>query len=278
MGRGECAGLLQRQRVDEGDLEDRGAGRGFGGVQVRNAGRDDAQVRLPRATPRFRTVEGALLAPCRDFGELRSQAAVGRTRVGRDHDPAAEVVLEMRRRGRRPCRPGGGVPAISGRHHRLRMADAGGHPVEDGQLPPLGHFDRREEEVVRLLAVRRLDHRQSGGNGVAAVVLLVLRGGHAGVVRGDHDQGAAHTGVGRGEQRIRGDVQSDVLHRHEDPGVGESGAQADFQGHLLVWRPLGPPAEGIECFEDFRRRCAGIAGAESHAGVQRGECDGFVAG
>jgi hypothetical protein len=110
-----------------------------------------------------------------------------------------------------------------------------------------------------------------------AVVLLVLAGRHARIVGGDDDQAAFDIGVGGGEQRVGGDVEADVLHGHQGAAAGEGDADADFQGDLLVGRPLRLAAQVVEGFQDFRGGRAGIAGAQGHAGVQGGEGDGLVA-
>ncbi len=239
-------------------------------------------------SPALDTVQGRGFRPLGDLGELGAEATMRRPSVGRDHHPAGDVVLEMGcrrwsgtghgpwRRSRR--RRGGAVPAISGRHDGLGVADAGGHPVEDGQLPPLGDFDSRKEEVVGLLRVRWLEHRQARGDGISAVVLFVLRGGHARVVGADDDQGAADARVRGREERIRGDVEPNVLHRDDDSGVGEGGAEPDLEGDLLVGRPLRPAAERVEGLENLGGWGARIAGPERDARVKRGEGDGLVAG
>ena len=113
-------------------------------------------------------------------------------------------------------------------------------------MPPLRDLDGRDEEVVGVLRVGRFHHGQPGGDRVSAVVLLVLRRGHARVVGGDYDQGAAHTRVGRREQRVRGHVEADVLHGHERASVRESRPEPNLQGNLLVGRPLRPAAELVE--------------------------------
>ena len=74
----------------------------------------------------------------------------------------------------------------------------------------------------------------------------------------DHDQSPAHARVGRGEQRVGGHVEADVLHGDQGAGAAEGGAQADLQGHLLVGRPLGLARPGRRRTRGSRSRaCRG---------------------
>ena len=128
-------------------------------------------------------------------------------------------------------------------------------------------LERGEREVVGLLRVGRLEHRQARGDRVAAVVLLVLARRHARIVGGDDHERARDAGVGGGEERVGGDVQPDVLHRDERARAGERGAEPDLERDLLVRRPLRAAAERRERLEDLGRGRAGIAGAEVDAAV-----------
>jgi hypothetical protein len=68
-----------------------------------------------------------------------------------------------------------------------------------------------------------------------------------------------------------------VLHGDQGARTGKGSADADFQRHLFIGRPLRPSADGVESFKNLRRRRAGIAGAKRHAGVERGLRHGFIA-
>ncbi len=241
-------------------------GRGLGGVQVRDAAGDDARgVPARRGSTRFNAHSSPQAAISASLA--RSRRWAGRALAGIITRPEMSC-SKCGARGGAASRPPAAGSAGPGDHDGLGVADAGGHPVEDRDLPPFRDFDRRKEEVVGLLRVGRLDRRQPGRDGVAAVVLLVLRGGHARVVGADHDQRAGHAGVGGGEERIGGDVEADVLHRHDRSRARERRAQADLEGHLLVGRPLGAAAQLRERLEDLRGRSAGIAGAQGDAGVR----------
>ena len=143
-------------------------------------------------------------------------------------------------------------------------------------MPALGDLDGHQGEVVGLLRVRGLEHGHAGGHGVAAVVLLVLAGGHARIVGGDDHQARLHVRVGGGEQRVGGHVQPDVLHGDQGAGAAEGRPQAHLQGHLLVGRPLGAAAQLVERLQDLSGRRARIARPEPHPGMQGGKCNGLV--
>ena len=91
------------------------------------------------------------------------------------------------------------------------------------------------------------------------------------------DQSPAHAGVGRGEQRVGGDVEADMFHGGQGAGAGKSRADGDFQGDLFVGRPLAVSAQFGKAFQDFGGGRAGVTGAEGHAGITRGQRNGFVA-
>ena len=60
--------------------------------------------------------------------------------------------------------------------------------------------------------------------GEVAVVLLVLRGVHAGVVGGDDHQAGVDAGERERHERVGGHVEADVLHGHQGAGAGQRGA------------------------------------------------------
>lgn len=157
------------------------------------------------------------------------------------------------------------------------MTHAGGGTENDRDAPALRNFQRGENKIVGFLGIGRFQQGHPRCHRVAAIVLFVLAGGHARIICGNDHQPAHHTGVGRGEQWIGGDVQADVFHRGHGPGAGECRPQGDLQRDLFIGRPLAASAEGCEAFQDFRGGSAGIAGSECHAGVARGKGDGFIA-
>ena len=127
-----------------------------------------------------------------------------------------------------------GAPLVLARpHDGVAVADARRHPEQHRDLPALRHLDGRQHEIIRLLRVGRLQHRQPGRHRVTPVVLFVLARGHARVVGGDDDQRAAHAGVSGREQRVGGHVQADVFHRAQRPRPAEGRADG---------RPPAPPS------------------------------------
>src|SRR5690606_33836091 len=102
---------------------------------------------------------------------------------------------------------------------------------------------------------------------VMAVVLLVLRAVHAGVVGRDDDQGAGGADVAGREQRVGGDVQPDVLHGDDGAGASEAGPQRLLQGRLLVGPPLGVNVVLVtdDVLQYLGARGAGVGGSEGDA-------------
>src|SRR6266545_327515 len=261
---GEGADLLERERVDGLELEEARAGGGLARVERRDAGGDDPEL----AVARDADVERRRLGEGLELLELPAELAVRRAGVGRNHDAPDDVALE-----------GGGLRGDrrAAGHDRLPVADAGRHAQEHRQLEPLGELERREREVVGLLRVGRLEHRERRRDGVVPVVLLVLRGGHPGIVRGDDDERAGDAGVRGGEERVGRDVHADVLHRHERPRAAVGRAEPDLERDLLVRGPLRPPAEPREVLEDLGGGGAGVDRPEVHTAVERRGGDRFVA-
>ena len=218
--------------------------------------------------------------PCASFhawsvGQLRPQPLVRRPCVARHHHASADVADEFRDR-----RSGSG-----GRHadreprqdRGFRMAHPGGHPEKNRNPPALADLERRAQQIVRILRIRRLEHRRRRGLGIAPAVLFILARRHAGIVGHHQNVTAVHARIGHGEENIGRHVEADVLHRANHPRTGERCAQRHFCGHFLIWRPLGFPAEGAEFLEDLRGRRARIARSESHAAMQRRQRHRLVA-
>jgi hypothetical protein len=144
-------------------------------------------------------------------------------------------------------------------------------------LPAFGKFIGGEREIVGFLRVGRLEHRDASGDGIAAVVLLVLARSHAGVVSGNQHQGAGHPRVGGGEERVGGHVDADVLHRGNRARSGKRRPNGHFESHLFIGRPLGFAAQFGEVFKNFGRRRPRITRAQRHSGVERSQGNGLVA-
>ena len=98
-----------------------------------------------------------------------------------------------------------------------------------------------------------------------------------GIVGRNHHQRAVQPRIRHGKQRIGGHIQAHVLHGHQGARAGKGHADAHLQRHFLVGRPLRPPAQSFEGFENLRRGRAGISRAELHAAFKGGHGNGFVA-
>ena len=227
-------------------------------------GSDDAQVMAPFHD----AVQRAGLVPLLHGRQLLPQPPVCRSRIGGDHHPPANIPLEA-------CRPGRlGVRA--GPHHRIAVAHAGGHPEQHRRPPPLGNLDGGEHEIIRLLRVGRLEHGNPRRHRVTPVVLLVLAGRHARIVRRHDDQRARHARIGRRKQRIGRHIQPHVLHRAQCSRPAKGRADRHLQRHLLVRRPLRMAAVFGEGLQDFSGRRAGIPRAQGHPCMPGGQRDGLI--
>ena len=91
------------------------------------------------------------------------------------------------------------------------------------------------------------------------------------------DQPPAYAGIGRGEQRVGGDIEADMFHGRHGARAGKSRADGNFEGDFFVGRPLAVSAQFGEAFQNFSGRRAGIARAQGHTGITRSQGDGFVA-
>ena len=177
--------------------------------------------------------------------------------VCREQHVLAEVAVVV---ADRRLRPAPVALRLDGRH---RVADPRRYPEHHRCVESLGDLERPHREVLRLLAVRWLEDRDFRGARELPVVLLVLRRVHRGIVGGDQHQSAVDARVRRAEQRICGDIDADVLHRHERPEPAEARAVRRLVGDLLVGRPLAADAAASrQRFEDLGARGARVGGGE----------------
>ena len=92
------------------------------------------------------------------------------------------------------------------------MADPGSHTQEDGDIVLFANFERLNQHIFGLLAIRGLEHGRHGSFGVVAVILLVLRRELAGLIGSDDNCPAIDPDVGKGEERVSSNVETNMLH------------------------------------------------------------------
>ena len=85
-------------------------------------------------------------------------------------------------------------------------------------------FERLNQHVFAFLAIGGLEHGRHGGFGVVAVVLLVLRRELPRLVGGNDHRPTIHANVGKSEERICSNVESDVLHGCQRASASNGGA------------------------------------------------------
>ena len=98
-------------------------------------------------------------------------------------------------------------------------------------------------------------------------VLLVLGGIHAGIVGRMHYIPPADAGISGSEQRVRRNVDADVLHGGQHACAGRACADAHFHGDLLIDAPFRVHAvhlrKGLKRFGGRRARISHADAATS---------------
>ena len=160
------------------------------------------------------------------------------------------------------------------------MGRARGDAQDGRNLVLFAELEGGEGHVVGFLGVGGLQEEAAGELGEGAVVLLVLRGVHARVVRRDDDEAADGADVREGHQRIHRHVEADVLHRGEGADAREGGADDDFHGDLFVDGPFAVDFALVaaDVLHDLGGGGAGVGGGDGAAGAPSGAGDGFVGG
>ena len=145
----------------------------------------------------------------------------------------------------------------------------------------LNSFDQEGVQLGKVLAflgIRRLQHGNLGANGMAAAVLLILRGMHTRVVGHSKNHTAVDADITHGINGVRGHVQAHVLHGAEGSGAGKARANGGLRRYLLVGRPFtGKLLIFGGVFRDFRTGGSRIAGNNTDACFIQASCNGLVA-
>ena len=107
---------------------------------------------------------------------------------------------------------------------------------------------------------------------IETVVLLVLRAEEARIVRRHYHKPAVDASVGEREERVRRDVESDVLHRRQCARACYRCARRSLERNLFVSSPLRIYPfvfVGREVFKNLGRGRTGIRGGEMQPGFPR---------
>ena len=263
---GKLADEIHGQRIGEAQLEERGVRReGVLGVFIGDGGGNDADL----AAIEIHAVErrcAAVFLQSRQRGLHLGMVQVG---VGGRGDVLAGVA----RIGR-----DGLLGALAEADKALGVGDAGGGAEKHRQVELLGDLVCSLHEVQTLLRVGGLDHGELGGERVMAVVLLILRGMHTGIVGRDDDKAAGDAVVGSGEDGVCRHVHANVLHGAHRPDARDAGAVCHLGSHLLVGSPFAVEVVTVlgEILEDLRAGGARIGRADLHSGFVGAAGDGLV--
>ena len=149
----------------------------------------------------------------------------------------------------------------------LRVGHAHGGADEERHVEALGKIEGMAGERQGLSGIGGIHHGNMSRRCIVMGVLLVLGGIHAGIVGRKHHIPAADTGIGGGEQRIRRNVDADVLHGGKHARAGRACADAHFDGDLLVDAPFRVHAvhlrKGLKRFGGRRARISHADAATS---------------
>ena len=261
----EFGDLLRRQRPGEAQLEIGSfVAEDFFRVVVRDAARDDADL----AGAALNAVERRRLAEFLHGGDALFHNVLAFLGGGRGHHELGRILDVGLDRDFR---------ALAGLDEPLAVADARRDPEEQRRVELFGNFEGLFDEIVALLAVGRLQHRELGVHGVVAVVLLVLRAEQPRIVcRYDHKT-AVDAGVGVGKHRVGGHVEAHVLHCRESSGPSHRRTSGHLDGDLLIGRPLGIDLfVSRQVFQYLRGRSARIGGRHVQSGFPGAARDRFV--
>ena len=140
----------------------------------------------------------------------------------------------------------------------LRVGHAHGGADEERHIEALGKIEGVAGERQGLRGISGIHHGDMSRRRIVMRVLLVLGGIHARIVGRKHHISAADAGIGGGEQRVRSNVDADVLHGGQHARAGRACADAHFNGDLLVDAPFRVHAvhlrKGLKRFSGRRAR------------------------
>ena len=264
--RREIADQLFRKRIGHTELQDGDTvPEHFLYILIAGRGSDDADIR----SAHLHTVDRSALSPLSEFFRALLDDGMAFFGVARHHDIFGDILFigDLLRDS-----------ALAGFHDRLGVGYSRAHADDHWSVELFGQFECDLYKCKRLCRVRGLQHGNLGGDGVVAGILLVLGGMHAGIIRDRDDKTAVHSCVGHGIERVRGDVEADVLHAAESAASCQTGSEGGFQGNLLI---RGPFAVDFIIFDGFfrylRTGSPGVAGDEAAAGLIEAPGESLIA-
>ena len=119
-----------------------------------------------------------------------------------------------------------------------RVADARRRAQKYGKFKFFGEVEGRLNHFVGFLGRRRVEDGKVRVLREVPRVLLRLRRPRPRVVRDGDDHAALDADVGEAHQRVRGDVEADLLHRAHSARSRVCAARRDLERGLLVYGPL----------------------------------------
>ena len=150
----------------------------------------------------------------------------------------------------------------------LRVGHAHGGADEERHVEALGKIEGIAGERQGLSGIGGIHHGDVSRRRIVMGVLLVLGGIHAGIVGCKHHIPAADAGIGGGEQRVRRNVDADVLHGGQHARAGRTCADAHLNGDLLVDAPFRVHAVHLrKGLKRFGGRRARISHADAATGL-----------
>ena len=196
----EVADELLRERMNKSELEHRSVGHGFTDIGIRNAARDEADLRVADLHA-VQLLHGTCV-----LGELLHLILddhMAADRVGRKHDIFRDILLiRLIRR----------LLARAEFDHALRMRESCRCADHDRFVVGLADLICELREILRFLRVRRLKDRDLGSSRYGARVLLVLGAVDSRIIGNAQDHAPSDTRVSCGIDRVCRDIKADHLH------------------------------------------------------------------
>ena len=118
------------------------------------------------------------------------------------------------------------------------MRDPRADTQKHGSVEFLAQFKRAFRKFETLGRIGGLEHRNFRADRVMTGILLILGRMHSRIVRDAYNESSVHARIRKREQRIRRDIESDVLHRTGTADAPDGSAEADFRGDFFVRSPF----------------------------------------